>query len=54
VASVDGKEAVEIERDGDAQSIQDAESFGKDAALEIAAKGAGKILEVIQQHKKKW
>jgi hydroxymethylbilane synthase len=54
VASVDGKEAVEIEKDGDVQSPQEAEDFGKQAAEELVANGAGKILEVIQQHKKVW
>lgn len=54
VASVDGKELVEIEKDADITSRQAAEEFGKDTADALVAKGAGKILEAIQQKKKMW
>ena len=54
VASVDGKELVEIEKDGDVSSPDEAEAFGKAAAQDLVEKGAGKILEAIQQKKKLW
>ncbi|EEP80386.1 porphobilinogen deaminase [Uncinocarpus reesii 1704] len=52
VVSVDGKEAVELEKDGDVESIEEAEAFGKQVALELIDKGAGKILEEIQRQKR--
>ncbi|EAS27975.3 porphobilinogen deaminase [Coccidioides immitis RS] len=52
VTSVDGKEAVEIEEDGNVQSDEAAETFGKEVALKLVARGAGKILEDIQNQKK--
>ncbi|EEQ32362.1 porphobilinogen deaminase [Microsporum canis] len=54
VTSIDGKEAVETEKDGDVQTPEQAEAFGKAVADEMVGKGAGKILEVIQQKKKAW
>ncbi|KAF3483664.1 porphobilinogen deaminase [Arthroderma uncinatum] len=53
VTSVDGKDAVETEKDGDVQSPEQAEAFGRAVADEMVEKGAGKILEVIKQ-KKAW
>ncbi|WEW60949.1 porphobilinogen deaminase [Emydomyces testavorans] len=49
VASVDGKEAVEIEKDGVVKSNEEAEAFGEKAAMDLVDKGAGKILEAIQR-----
>ncbi|ODH44995.1 porphobilinogen deaminase [Paracoccidioides brasiliensis] len=54
VASVDGKEAVEVEMEAEIRSEAEAEWFGKTVAEELIVKGAGKILEVIQQKKKIW
>lgn len=54
VASVNGKELAEIERDAEVNSPEEAEEFGQAAALELVEKGAGKILEAIQQKKKMW
>ncbi|KAK2738979.1 porphobilinogen deaminase [Onygenales sp. PD_40] len=54
VTSVDGKEAVEIERDTEIRSNGEAEAFGKAVADEMVKMGAGRILEVIQQTKKVW
>ncbi|PGH14116.1 porphobilinogen deaminase [Helicocarpus griseus UAMH5409] len=54
VASVDGKEAVELEKDAEIGSAEEAEAFGKDVADELVRRGAGKILEEIQQNKKVW
>ncbi|EGE84665.1 porphobilinogen deaminase [Blastomyces dermatitidis ATCC 18188] len=53
VASVDGKEAVEIEKDKDVKSGEEAEVFGKQVADELVTLGAGRILAEIQQKKKK-
>ncbi|KAL1953979.1 hypothetical protein VTO42DRAFT_1865 [Malbranchea cinnamomea] len=53
VASVDGKDMVEVEKDGDVSSPEEAKAFGKAAADELVAKGAGAILQAIQQQKKK-
>ncbi|OAL71191.1 porphobilinogen deaminase [Trichophyton violaceum] len=54
VTSIDGKEAVEIEKDCNVHTPEQAEAFGKAVAGEMVEKGAGKILEVIQQKKKAW
>jgi len=54
LASVDGKEVVEIQKDGDVESNEQAEIFGQEAAQELLEKGAANILEVIQQNKKAW
>ncbi|OJD27639.1 porphobilinogen deaminase [Blastomyces percursus] len=54
VASVDGKEAVEIEKDKDVRSGEEAEVFGKEVADELVTMGAGRILAEIQQKKKAW
>lgn len=53
VVSVDGKEAVEVEKDADIKSDEEAEAFGKEVALELVENGAGKILEAIKE-KKRW
>lgn len=52
VVSVDGQEAAEIEMDRDLRTAEEAERFGQDAAQELIGKGAGKILEVIEEEKK--
>ena len=54
VTSVDGKEAAEIERDGDIKTKAEAEEFGIAVAEELSDKGAKKILDFIQQNKKLW
>ncbi|EFR03222.1 porphobilinogen deaminase [Nannizzia gypsea CBS 118893] len=54
VTSVDGREAVEVEKDCGVQTPEQAEAFGKAVADEMVEQGAGKILEVIQQKKKAW
>lgn len=54
VASVDGKEAVEMEKDEEVRSGEEAEAFGKQVADELVVLGAGRILEAIQQKKKAW
>lgn len=52
VVSVDGKDHAEIEQDGAIESINAAEEFGTEVARALSEKGAGAILEVIQQNKK--
>lgn len=52
VTSVDGKEAVEYEETVSIDSAEEAEDFGQKAAEELVARGAGKILDAIQQSKK--
>ncbi|KAI1918764.1 porphobilinogen deaminase [Ophidiomyces ophidiicola] len=52
VTSVDGQEAVEVEKDCKIMSNEEAEAFGKDVAMYLVENGAGKILEDIQQKKK--
>ncbi|BCS19206.1 porphobilinogen deaminase [Aspergillus puulaauensis] len=51
VVSVDGSENSEVEIDGAVDSAQSAEEFGVTVAKALVAKGAGKILEEIQQNK---
>ncbi|KAL4931533.1 porphobilinogen deaminase [Aspergillus undulatus] len=51
VVSVDGSESAEVEIDGAVDSPQSAEEFGVTVAKALVAKGAGKILEQIQQNK---
>ncbi|KAL4784928.1 porphobilinogen deaminase, dipyromethane cofactor binding domain-containing protein [Aspergillus varians] len=51
VVSVDGSENAEVEIDGVVDSPQSAEEFGVTVAKALVAKGAGKILEEIQQNK---
>ncbi|KAL4802297.1 porphobilinogen deaminase, dipyromethane cofactor binding domain-containing protein [Aspergillus unguis] len=51
VVSVDGSESAEVEVDGAVDSAQSAEEFGVTVAKALVAKGAGKILEEIQQNK---
>ncbi|THC97884.1 hypothetical protein EYZ11_002635 [Aspergillus tanneri] len=53
VVSVDGNEEAKIEIDGAVDSAQSAEEFGVMVAKELVVKGAGKILEDIQQNKLK-
>ncbi|EEH10109.1 porphobilinogen deaminase [Histoplasma capsulatum G186AR] len=54
VSSVDGKEAVEIEKVEKVTSGEEAEVFGKKVADELVVLGAGRILAEIQQKKKAW
>ena len=52
VVSVDGSESADIDISKTVESPVAAESFGVDAAKELIANGAGKILDAIQQNKK--
>lgn len=51
VVSVDGSESVEVEIDEVVDSPQSAEEFGSAVANALVAKGAGKILQEIQDNK---
>lgn len=51
VVSVDGKEAAEVEMDGDVDSPDRAEAFGVTVANALVAEGAGAILDAIQHQK---
>lgn len=51
VASVDGKQSVEVEMSQDVTNVADAESLGREAAAEILKRGADKILAEIKAKK---
>lgn len=51
VVSVDGSENAEVEVEEAVDSAQSAEAFGVTVAKALVAKGAGKILDEIQQNK---
>lgn len=53
VCSVDGREAVEVERAANVTSTEEAEAFGDDVAKALVAGGADKILTAIQAAKEK-
>jgi hydroxymethylbilane synthase len=52
VASLDGTEAVEGDREGRVGSREEAEAFGREMAGELVGRGAGRILEAIGQKKR--
>jgi hydroxymethylbilane synthase len=47
VASLDGKESVEVERLGEVLTVKDADEFGRTIARDLVEKGASEILETI-------
>jgi hydroxymethylbilane synthase len=47
VVSLDGKESVEAESLGEADTEKDADVFGRTIAHDLVEKGASKILEAI-------
>ncbi|KAL9108460.1 MAG: hypothetical protein Q9227_006794 [Pyrenula ochraceoflavens] len=52
VVSPDGRESVEVEREGSVGSVEEAEGFGVEVGKELVGKGAGRILEEIKERKR--
>lgn len=53
VVSIDGNEAVETSASATVNSDQDAEDLGKTVAKDLVQKGASKILDVINEERRK-
>jgi hydroxymethylbilane synthase len=52
LVSVNGKQAVEVEKEGECENSKEAEFFGIAVAEEMVKQGAGEILEEIERNKK--